>query len=108
MLYIGRQTNMPFKKIYLFICCFFYLTNCFAQETIEKKNRLTANVTETYQVLKNNESVKNGPYQAIYKRKTPVAMGVFTNGKKTGQWRFYDPQGKLMQIYNYTSDSLKY
>lgn len=99
---------MPYKKILLFILSLFYLGDSFAQETIEKKNRLTDNVTETFQVLKDNEQVKNGTYQAFYRRKTPVAMGIYTKGKKTGQWRFYDPKGRLMQIYNYDQDSLKY
>ena len=108
MLYIGRQTNMPLKKITTFIFCFFCLINCFAQETIEKKNRLNDNVTETFQVLKDNESVKNGPYEAVYKRRTPIAIGNYTKGKKTGLWRFYNSQNKLMQIYNYDNDSLKY
>ncbi len=101
MLYIGSRPYMPLKKIPIFILCFFYVINCFAQETIEKKNRLNDNVTETFQVLKDNESVKNGPYEAVYKRRTPIAMGNYTKGKKTGQWRFYNSQNKLMQIYNY-------
>ena len=35
-------------------------------------------------------------------------MGNYTQNKKTGQWRFYDTKGKLMEIYNYGNDSLKY
>jgi hypothetical protein len=108
MLYIGGHTNMPLKKITTFFLCFFYFISCFAQETIEKKNRLNDNVTEVFQVLKDNEAIKNGPYQAFYKRKTPIAMGNYTKGKKTGQWRFYNNKSKLMQIYNYDNDSLKY
>jgi hypothetical protein len=99
---------MPLKKIPIFIFCFFYFISCFAQETIEKKNRLNNNITEIFQVLKDNEAIKNGPYEAFYKRQTPIAMGNYTKGKKTGQWRFYNSKSKLMQIYNYDSDSLRY
>lgn len=99
---------MPVKKILLFLFSFFVAVNCFAQQTIEKKNRLTDHVTEQFEVLKDNEQVKNGPYEALYRRKTPIAMGNYTKGKKTGLWRFYDPKSKLMQIYNYDTDSLKY
>jgi hypothetical protein len=96
------------RKILFFIFTFFCIANCLAQETIEKKNRLSDNVTEQFTVVKTDEQLKDGPYQAVYKRKTPIAMGNYTKGKKTGLWRFYDSKSKLMQIYNYDKDSLKY
>jgi len=100
--------DMPVKKTLLIIFSFFYIIDCFAQETIEKKEKLINHITEKFEVLKDNEQVKNGPYVALYRRKTPIATGQYTKGKKTGEWRFNDPSGKLMQIYNYDSDSLKY
>jgi hypothetical protein len=100
--------GMPLKKILLFIISFFCLINCFAQETIERKNRLNDNVIEKFDALKDNEEIRNGSYQALYKRKTPVAMGNYLKGKKIGLWRFYDPKGKLMQIYDYDKKLLKY
>jgi hypothetical protein len=96
------------RKILLFIFTLFCIVNCLAQETIEKKNRLSDNVTEQFTVLKTDEQLKDGPYQAFYKRKTPIAMGIFTKGKKTGIWRFYNAKGKLMQIYDYDRNLLKY
>jgi hypothetical protein len=105
---ILAATDMPLKKTLLFTINLFFIANCFAQEAIEKKNRLNDNVTEQFSVLKSNELVKNGPYEALYKRKMPVAMGNYTQNKKTGLWRFYNPKGKLMQIYNFDNDSLKY
>jgi len=105
---ILAQTNMPFKKLFSILLIFFCLPECYAQETVEKKNRLTDNVTERYFVLKNNDQVKDGLYQALYKRKTAIASGKFTNGKKTGMWYFYDPKGAVIQTYDYTKDSLIY
>jgi hypothetical protein len=99
---------MYLKKILPFIFSLLYFTNCFAQEIIEKKNKLNDNVTEKFQVLKDNESIRNGSYQAIYRRRVPIAQGNYTNGKKTGMWRFYDPKGKLMQVYDYDNHMLKY
>lgn len=98
---------MPVKKILLTIFSF-YIINCYAQETVEKKEKLTNHITEKFEVLKDNEQIKNGPYEALYRRKTPLASGNYTKGKKTGEWRFNDPSGKLLQIYNYDNDSLKY
>jgi hypothetical protein len=99
---------MSIKNILLLTFSFIYAINCFSQEIIEKKDRLNDNVIEKFEVLKDNEQVKSGPYQALYKRKTPIAMGNFATGKRTGLWRFYDPKGRLMQIYNFDKDSLKY
>ncbi len=96
------------KNFLLFFCFLLSLNNCFAQETIEKKNWLNDNVIEKFRVLKDQQDVKNGPYQALYRRKIPIAQGNYTNNKKTGTWRFYDPKGKLMQLYDYDSQTIRY
>lgn len=85
-----------------------YFANCPAQELVAKKNKLNDNVTEKFQVLKSNEQIKNGPYHALYMRRVPVAMGNYTNNKRTGIWRFYDPKGRLMQIYDFDKRLFKY
>jgi hypothetical protein len=79
-----------------------------AQETIEVSNKLSPELTEKYHVLKSNNEVKQGLYQAIYKRKTVIASGGYTEGKKTGMWHFYDPAGKVIQHYNYSTKELLY
>jgi hypothetical protein len=100
---------MSAKKIILSVCSFFYLACCFGQEElIEKKNRLNDNVTETFHVQKANEQIKDGAYEAFYRRKTPIAIGNYTKGKKTGVWRFYDPKGTLMQVYNYDLGAIEF
>jgi hypothetical protein len=99
---------MYLKKFLPAIFILFFITNCFSQETIEKKNRLTDEVTERFHVLKNNEQIKEGLYQALFKRKLAVASGKYTQGKKTGVWYFYNNKGTVVQIYNYDKDSLRY
>jgi antitoxin component YwqK of YwqJK toxin-antitoxin module len=96
------------KKLLLFVCVFFRLIDCFSQETIEKKNKLNDNIIEKFQVLKDHQDIRNGAYQALYRRRVPVAQGNYTNNKKTGAWRFYDPKGKLMQVYDYDTRTIKY
>ena len=81
--------------------------NCFAQETIEKRNRLTDDVTEYFTLLKSNYT-KQGIYKAIYKRKTAVATGMYDKDQKTGLWRFYNPQGKVLETYDYTNKKIYY
>jgi hypothetical protein len=77
------------------------MPKCFAQETIERNNRLTDSVTETFRVLKLNKDIKQGVYRALFKHKTLVATGNYTNDKKTGIWNFYKPNSILVQRFNY-------
>ncbi|WP_374950903.1 hypothetical protein [Mucilaginibacter sp.] len=80
--------------------------NTFAQETVKVKNKLSQNVTEVFTVPANNKLIRQGLYQALFKKKTVVATGLFENDKKTGLWRFYDQKGQAMQIYDYTKKQL--
>jgi len=52
--------------------------------------------------------MRNGPYKALFRRKTVIASGNYTNGKKTGIWNFYGTDGKLAQTFNYDSNSFSY
>jgi len=99
---------MLIKKILSAVIAILYITNSFAQETVEKKNRINEDVTEIFHVLKGNEQLKDGLYQAFYKRKTAIVSGNYTKGKKTGVWYFYNTKGNVLQVYDYTTDSLKY
>lgn len=106
--FILAETCMLIKKILSSIALLFFMANCLAQETVEKKNRINNHVKEAFQVLKNNEQIKEGLYQAFYNRKTQVAIGHYVNNKRSGMWYFYDPKGTLIQMFNYTKDSLRY
>jgi hypothetical protein len=94
------------KRFLLFFTAITLTTNCFAQEIVEKKAKLTDNVSQIYKVLASNKYTKQGLYQALFKKKTVVATGMFENDKKTGVWRFYDQKGQAMQIYDYTKKQL--
>ncbi len=93
------------KNIFLLLiipCC---LTKCFAQELVAKRNRLSDSVIEKFYVLKSDENTKQGPYKAYFRRRTVIAAGNYTNGKKTGIWSFADVSGKLVENYNYNTNS---
>jgi hypothetical protein len=101
------QKIIPVKNIFfLFISC--YAVNCFAQETAERKNRLSDSVIERFYILKSSPEVKDGPYKAIFRRKIVIASGNYTKGKKTGVWEFYDTDGKRSQTFNYDDNSFSY
>ncbi|MBK0380994.1 toxin-antitoxin system YwqK family antitoxin [Mucilaginibacter segetis] len=99
------------KKYILFFTTILLLNNCFAQEKVEteeRKEKITDNVREIFNVLKSDGYTRQGLYQALYKRKTPVASGMYDHGKKIGLWRFFDPDGKILETYNYTAGKMYY
>lgn len=107
---LGSALSMQMFSKTIFIITFniFFICACFAQETIDRKNRLTDSVIERFQVLKTNREIKNGIYSAYFRRKTVVATGIYTDGVRTGVWNFYDHNGKLKQTYNYDDKSLRF
>jgi hypothetical protein len=107
LLYIGKNLN-PVKNIFLLFICAFYLTNGFSQETIERKNRLTDSVIERFYVLKSARETKEGPYKAFFKRKTLIAAGNYTKGKKTGVWQFFNTQGILVEKFDYNTNNFTF
>jgi len=96
------------RNNFLLLIAFICSINCFAQETVNKKNRLSDSVIERFTVLKSERETKSGPYKAFFRRKTVIANGNYTNGKKTGLWKFYDTDGKLAQAFNYDTNSFDY
>ncbi len=97
---------MALKYFFLLSVPLFYLTNAFAQDTVEQKNRLSDYVIERFYVLKSDPKVKQGPYKAFLRRKTLIAMGNYNKGKKTGIWTFYESDGRLVERFNYNTNTL--
>ena len=61
-----------------------------------------------YRVLKNKPDIKVGLYQLAGKKNNAIAFGRYDNNKRVGMWRFFDDHGRLMQIFDYSADTLKY
>ena len=72
-----------------------------AQDSVMLKNRLTETITEHFLVLKSNKDIKQGLYQATYRRRIALASGDYINNKRAGIWHFYDKYGRLVQNLNY-------
>ena len=79
---------------------------CFAQDTVEKKDRLTNDVIERFYVLKTDNQIKQGLYRALYRRNVALAIGNYKNNKRTGIWRFSARNGAAVQHYNYDNKYL--
>jgi len=94
------------RKLFCSLLTIFFLSHCFAQDTVERKNKLSDSIIESFWVLKSNKDIKQGLYRAFFKRRTLVAAGNYNNDKKTGIWNFYKPNGLLVQRFNYDNNKL--
>jgi hypothetical protein len=96
------------KNIFFLIILSLSLGNCFGQDTVLRKNRLSDSVLERYYVLKSDPAIKQGPYKALFRRHTVVASGNYTKNLKTGTWQFFDSAGKLVEKYDYDKSAFTY
>jgi hypothetical protein len=99
---------MPYKIILFFVLALFCATDCFPQDNPVKKDRIAENVTENYHVLPTNPDIKDGLYQAFYRRNKLIALGYYSKGKRIGVWRYYSPRGGTYETYNFDKDSIEY
>ena len=96
------------RNIFLLFIILSGTSNCFAQDTVEQKNRLTDSVIERFYALKSDPKIKQGPYKAFFRRKTLIASGNYNKNAKTGTWQFYDIRGQLVEKYNYDNKRFIY
>lgn len=96
------------KKIILPVIFLFYVSNCFAQDTVVKKDWMTQSVMEIYHVLKPGKKIKQGLYQALFNGTVPLASGRYLADKKIGIWHFYDTRGQIIENFNYDNQTLLY
>jgi hypothetical protein len=91
-----------------FLLILISLLNCFAQDTIKRTRKITPEVTEKYTaVIGTDREIKQGLYQAFYNKKIPIAVGKYTDDKKTGTWQFFNKKGQPIQRYNYNTNTLQ-
>ena len=76
-----------------------------AQKPIKLKKRKIKSVSdwvqETYYVRKKNDTIKEGEYRMNVKEKL-VCNGFFQNNKRTGIWKFYGYEGRLVYEGEYS------
>ena len=90
-----------------FLLTLISLSNCFAQDVIKRTRKITPEVTEKYTaVIGTDREIKQGVYQAFYNKKITIAVGKYTDDKKTGTWQFFNKKGQPIQRYNYDTNTL--
>ncbi len=88
--------------------CYVSCSFAFTIDTTERRNRINDSVTERFFVLKDNKDFKQGPYQALFKRRIIIARGNYANNRKTGIWSFFKPNGLHVQSFDYNKNELTF
>lgn len=97
------------RKYLCLIVAFLSIECCLAQTEVIRKNKIRSDVVEEYHtVIGADKQIKQGVYRVLYKKKVALVVGKYDNDKKAGQWRYFDRQQKLLQIYNYDKGALQY
>lgn len=65
-------------------------------------------IKEIFYVLKSNKKMKHGEYRMLTTSGKLKAKGQYENGKKAGPWAFYDYEGDIEQIYDYSTGVLDF
>lgn len=59
--------------------------------------------TEKYYVLASDSKTKHGSY-ALYLKEYAIEQGQYTNGKRTGIWKFYTIENEVELMYDYDNN----
>jgi len=95
------------RNIILFAIALLYINTCFSQQPVQRKNKLTQSVTERYHaIIGKNKEERQGEYQVLYHNKTTIVTGQYADDKKTGVWFYYNKAGRVMEKYEYDTNTL--
>ena len=78
----------------------------FAQDHQTNRKNLSRHLREVYDVLKKDWKVRDGRYSVVNDEGQTIVKGAYANGRKTGIWTYYDDNGRQVQEYDFSNDSL--
>jgi len=77
-----------------------------AQDHQTNRKTLSRHLREVYSVLKSDWKMKDGSYTVINDDGEVIVKGAYTKGRKTGVWSYYDNNGRMVQQFDFSDDSL--
>lgn len=101
-----HYTNiLDWKGIILFLL----LPNCLgiqvkAQEV--KTHKKSESLTELVTYAPGSRKIKDGVYKVMDANNKTLVIGYYRQDKKVGIWNYFNPNGVLVQRYDYSNDSL--
>ena len=93
------------KSFITLIIITFCISFSYAQKPRKKKSDYSDTFSEIYYVLKEDKSVKDGPYE-LRLLKIPVITGQYENSVKIGVWTYYNSLGKPLYKYDFSSNTI--
>src|SRR6202012_1216993 len=95
---------------FLLLCLSFSVLGlcAFSQDHQSNRKNISRNLREVYDVLKSDWKIKDGQYVVLNQHGTQIVKGQYAKNMKCGIWSYYDNNGRLIQQYDYTHDSLTF
>jgi len=93
------------KKITILLLLISSIQGVYAQKDRKKKGEYSKFLSQTYYVLKEDKSIKDGPFERTF-MSTPIIQGQYKKSIKAGIWSYYNSMGDLLYKYDYSSDSV--
>lgn len=93
------------RTITLFLFLFSFGYAC-AQTTIPKYVELKGVSKESFNILKDQENIKHGPYQKEYIKKCTI-YGQYNFGNRVGVWKTVNTKMKIIQEFDFTNNTYK-
>src|SRR5215475_10788556 len=97
---------MSRQTILTTLLCSLVTITALGQDHQTNKKSLSRHLREIYDVRKADWKIKDGNYSVVNDQGLPIVKGHYADGKKIGIWTYYDNNGKLVQQYDYSHDSL--
>lgn len=102
------------KKFVTLLFVTVMLTSCEEKGDQHRAGKLDTIIQEVYSEEENelcrysiSEGKKNGAFMCFYGQSDTIKIkGLFTNGKKDGEWMYYHPNGNVDLIQHYFNDTV--
>lgn len=100
-----------FKRSKISVILFLFIFISFSSFSQKLKKKSVKNeqllYKEIFYVLKEDQSIKQGPYERV-RRGVTLEKGQYENNEKSSTWIFYGRNGEVVQKYNYTTGEIVY
>lgn len=78
--------------------------NVYAQDT--RTTHMSESLTQMYTYKGGDKKMKDGLSKVLDEKNNVLAMGYYRQNQKAGVWNYYNPQGVVVQQYDYAKNAL--
>jgi hypothetical protein len=112
--FILEETFTTLKKLFylkfvLLLSICLLSVSLFGQEVVKKRKHINTIWDAEYEVLASDKKIKHGLFTIINTlNKKVIAIGKYSNNIQSGNWLYYDLDGKLVQRYNFDTKDISF